>query len=47
MKIRRFNESVDKEIDGEYIRQCFADLIDEGRAKAIEKSSAAARLLCG
>ena len=41
MKIRKFNEEANNEIDGEYIRQCFADLIDEGRAKSIEKSSAA------
>lgn len=41
MKIRKFNEEANNEIDAAYVRQCFADLIDEGRAKAIEKSSAA------
>lgn len=30
MKIRKFNESHDEEIDTEYITFCFADLIDEG-----------------
>ena len=39
MKIRKFNEEANNEIDAAYVRQCFADLIDEGRAKAIEKSS--------
>ena len=32
MKIRKFNESVEP-IDIEYIRQCFIDLIDEGKAE--------------
>lgn len=41
MKIRKFNEEANNEIDAAYVRQCFADLIDEGRAKAIEKNSAA------
>jgi len=41
MKIRRFNESTSKEIDMEYIRHCFADLIDSGKAMVEEKSSAA------
>jgi len=41
MKIRKFNESADKEIDAAYVRHCFADLIDEGKAMAIERSSAA------
>jgi len=39
MKIRKFNESSSKEIDMEYIRNCFADLIDSGKAMAEEKSS--------
>ena len=30
MKIRKFNESHDEEIDTEYITFCFADLLDEG-----------------
>lgn len=30
MKIKKFNESHDEEIDTEYITFCFADLIDEG-----------------
>ena len=41
MKIRKFNESTDKEIDAEYIRQCFADIIDSGIATVEEKESAA------
>jgi hypothetical protein len=41
MKIRKFNESTDKEIDAEYIRQCFADIIDSGIANVEEKESAA------
>ena len=41
MRIRKFNEGANREIDAEYVRNCFADLIDEGKAKAIEKSSAA------
>lgn len=41
MKIRKFNEEVNNEIDAAYVRQCFADLIDEGKALSIEKSSAA------
>lgn len=41
MKIRKFNESADKEIDAAYVRHCFADLIDEGKAMDVEKSSAA------
>lgn len=41
MKIRKFNESTDKEIDAEYIRQCFADIIDSGIATIEEKESAA------
>ena len=32
MKIRKFNESVEP-IDIEYIRQCFIDLIEEGKAE--------------
>ena len=30
MKIKKFNESHEEEIDTEYITFCFADLIDEG-----------------
>ena len=41
MKIRKFNESTDKEIDAAYIRQCFADIIDSGIATVEEKESAA------
>ena len=41
MKIKKFNESTDKEIDAEYIRQCFADIIDSGIATVEEKESAA------
>lgn len=41
MRIRKFNESADKEIDAAYVRHCFADLIDSGKAMAIERSSAA------
>ena len=37
MKIRKFNESTDKEIDAAYIRQCFADLIDSGVANVEER----------
>lgn len=40
MRIRKFNESADKEIDAAYVRHCFADLIDEGKAMDVEKSSA-------
>lgn len=32
MKIRKFNEAVEP-IDIEYIRQCFIDLIEEGKAE--------------
>jgi hypothetical protein len=37
MKIRRFSESSESEIDIEYIRQCFADLIDSGEAVVTER----------
>ena len=37
MKIRKFSESLDNEIDAAYIRQCFADLIDSGVATVEEK----------
>lgn len=40
-RLRRFDEASSNEIDAEYVRNCFADLIDSGKAKAIEKSSAA------
>ena len=30
MKIRKFNESTEEEIDVEYISHCFADLLDAG-----------------
>jgi len=41
MRIRKFNESSESEIDMEYIRQCFADLIDSGDAEVNERESAA------
>ena len=41
MKIRKFNENADKEIDTEYVRYCFADLIDSGVATLDERESAA------
>jgi len=41
MKIRKFNESLDNEIDAAYIRQCFADIIDSGIATIEKKESAA------
>jgi len=41
MRIRKFSESLDNEIDAAYIRQCFADLIDSGIATIEEKESAA------
>ncbi len=37
MKIRKFNEGADNEIDAEYIRQCFADLIDSSVATVEER----------
>ena len=40
-RLRRFDESSSNEIDAEYVRNCFADLIDSGKAMAIERSSAA------
>ncbi len=40
-RIRKFNESAEREIDAEYVRNCFADLIDSGKAMSIERSSAA------
>lgn len=39
MRIRRFNESADKEIDAEYVRHCFADLIDSGAATIEERNT--------
>ena len=39
MKIRKFNENADKEIDTEYVRNCFADLIDSGKAKVREREA--------
>lgn len=38
-RLRRFDEASSNEIDAEYVRNCFADLIDSGKAKAVEKSS--------
>jgi hypothetical protein len=35
--MRKFSESLDNEIDTEYIRQCFADLIDSGDATVNER----------
>lgn len=35
--MRKFSESLDNEIDIEYIRQCFADLIDSGEATVNER----------
>lgn len=37
MKIRKFNEARE-EIDLEYVRNCFADLIDSGKAQVEERS---------
>ena len=37
MKIRKFNEAKE-EVDLEYVRNCFADLIDSGKAQVEEKS---------
>ena len=39
MKIRKFNESLDNEIDTVYRRQCFADLIDSGAANVEEREA--------
>ena len=39
MKIRKFNESLDNEIDTAYIRQCFADLEDSGHATVEARES--------
>ena len=36
MKIRKFNEAR-KEVDLEYVRHCFADLIDAGKARVEER----------
>lgn len=36
MKIRKFNEAR-KEVDLEYVRNCFADLIDAGKARVEER----------
>jgi hypothetical protein len=33
MRIRKFNESSGKEIDSEYIKQCFMDFFDNGMAR--------------
>ncbi len=41
MKIRKFNESADKEIDAAYVRYCFADFIDAGNTRIESKESAA------
>ncbi len=41
MRIRKFNESSASGIDAEYIRQCFADLIDSGVADFEERETAA------
>lgn len=37
--MRKFSESLDNEIDAEYIRQCFADLIDSGVANVEEREA--------
>lgn len=37
MKIRKFNEAKE-EVDLEYVRNCFADLIDSGKAQVEERS---------
>jgi len=42
MKIRKFNEAVEP-IDIEYIRQCFIDLIEEGKAEVIPSQLPALR----
>jgi hypothetical protein len=41
MRIRKFNESSEKEIDSEYIKQCFMDFFDNGTARMQSGSSAA------
>ena len=45
MKIRKFNESTDNEIDTEYIRQCFIELIEEGKADVNTRGRVAASVV--
>ena len=40
MKIRKFNEAQTEEFDSDYVKTCFADLLDAG-AKVEERESAA------
>lgn len=40
MRIKKFNEALNEEFDSDYVKTCFADLIDAG-AQAEEKESAA------
>lgn len=40
MKIRKFNEELNEEFDSDYVKTCFADLLDAG-AQAEERESAA------
>ena len=44
MRIRKFNESTEP-IDIEYIRQCFIELIDEGKADVNARGSAEASVV--
>ena len=46
MRIRKFNESSEKEIDSEYIKQCFMDFFDNGTARMQSGSSAAKKVKC-
>lgn len=41
-RLRRFDESSSNEIDAEYIRQCFSDLIDSGAVASVEERESAA-----
>lgn len=40
MRIKKFNENLNEEFDSDYVKTCFADLIDAG-AQVEEKESAA------
>ena len=40
MRIKKFNESLNEEFDSDYVKTCFADLLDAG-AQVEEKESAA------
>ena len=41
-RLRRFDESSSNEIDAEYVRQCFSDLIDSGAVASVEERESAA-----